>query len=208
MTFKHVVRGIAVGTLTLVLGASLALADQAKEKNGAPQMDAQTQAMMAEMAKYAAPGPEHKILDATVGKWKMVSKAWMGPGEPAVTEGTAEWEWILGGRFLVYRGHGTMMGQPFEGFEVLGYDRKAKGYVGFWADNMGTGFWPMSGGTYDEATKALTFNVEWPNPMGPGTMPYKMVTKILSHDSHVFTMSTVRSGKEMTEMEITYTRAK
>jgi hypothetical protein len=33
-----------------------------------------------------------------------------------------------------------------------------------------------------------------------------MATKFVSNDSHVFTMSTVKEGKEVVEMEITYTR--
>ena len=54
----------------------------------------------------------------------------------------------------------------------------------------------------------LTFNVEWPNPMGGGTMPYKMVTKIFGPDSRVFTMSMTHEGKEMPMTEVTYTRVK
>lgn len=205
MMLKHAMRGILGASVAIAVATSVAFAADAKDKN-APKMDADTQAMMAEMAKYAEPGPEHKLLDATVGKWKSVSKSWYMPGEPTVSEGTAETQWILGGRFLLFKTNGSMMGQPFEGMEVLGYDRKAKEYTAFWIDNMGTAIYPMSNGKYDAASKTFTFKANWPNPMGPGTIPYTMTTKILSPDSHVFTMATVKDGKEWTEMEITYTR--
>ena len=205
MNWNHVIRATVAAAFVMTLGAGFALAGE--KKAGAPKPDAQMDAMMAEMMKYAAPGPEHKIFESSVGKWKIVTKSWNGPGEPQVTDGTAESEWILGGRFLVSHYHGSMGGQPFEGFEVIGYDRKAQCYEGYWLDTMSTAFYPMSKGTWDAAAKTLTFNVEWPNPMG-GTMPYKMVTKFNSPDSKVFMMSMLQGGKEMPMTEVAYTRAK
>lgn len=208
MMWKHALRGILGASVAVALASGIAFAkDKEKGKEaGAPQMDADTQAMMAEMAKYAEPGPEHKVLEPSVGKWKSVSKSWYAPGEPTVSEGTAETQWILGGRFLLHKGVSTMMGQPFEGMEVIGYDRKTKEYNAYWIDNMGTAMYPMPNGKYDEATKTLTFKVNWPNPMGPGSVPYRMTTKFVSNDQHVFTMYGTKEGKEVMEMEITYTR--
>jgi hypothetical protein len=163
---------------------------------------------MAEMMKNATPGPEHKIFEPSIGTWKTTTKSWFAPGDPMVSEGTAASEWILGGRFLLTKYAGSMMGQPFEGFEVLGYDRKAQSYEGYWLDTTSTAFYPMSKGTWDDAAKTLTFNVEWPNPMGPGTTPYKMVTKFNGADSKTFTMSMAQGGNETKMMETTYARTK
>lgn len=208
MNWKHVGRILAIGAIAAAMGADGALAEKTADKGGAPKMDAATEAaMMAEMMKMAAPGPEHKLFDGSVGKWKTTTKMWMGPGDPQVTDGTAESEWILGGRFLMSRYRGAMMGMPFEGFEVLGYDRMTKTYEGYWLDTMSTAFYPMSKGVWDEAAKTLTFNVEWPNPTG-GTAPYKLVTKFNGADSKVFTMTTTQGGKEVPMTEVAYTRAK
>jgi len=163
---------------------------------------------MAEMEKYAAPGPEHKVLGSMVGKWNTVSKAWMGPGEPMVSEGTAEGELIMGGRFLVFRSHGTMMGKPFEGMELLGYDRMTKMYTAIWIDDMGTAIYPMGDGTYDEASKTLSLKAEWAMPGQEAKIPYRLVTKTVDANKHVFEMISMRDGKDMKEMEITYTRVK
>jgi hypothetical protein len=173
-----------------------------------PEMDEQTKAMMAEMAKYAEPGPEHKVLNTMVGKWNTVSKSWMGPAEPMVSEGTAEGQLILGGRFLIMKSSGTMMGQPFNGMELLGFDRKEQVYSAIWMDDMGTAMYPMSDGKYDEATKTMTLKAEWAMPGVEGKVPYRLVTRTVDPNTHVFEMIAMRDGKEMKEMEITYTRAK
>lgn len=213
MMWKQLGRAFAIGTIAATMSTNIALADQHanqhKDKAGMPPMDANAQAsMMAEMEKMGKPGPEHKMLEAQAGKWTTVTKSWMGGPEPAVSNGKAEYELILGGRFLMARFHDTMMGQPFEGFSITGYDRMAKSYNGYWIDTMSTGVYPMNGGTWDEATKSMTFNVEWPNPMGSGTMPYKMVTKFNGPDSMVFLMTMAHEGKDMPLTEVTYTRAK
>src|SRR5262249_52979692 len=78
--------------------------------------------MMAEMMKLATPGPYHEMLKKFAGSWKTETKMWMGPGEPQVSEGTAEASMILGGRFLKQEAKGNFMGQPFEGFGLTGYD--------------------------------------------------------------------------------------
>ena len=43
--------------------------------------------MMAEMAKIANPGPPHELLKQFAGSWKTVTKAWMAPGDPMVSQG-------------------------------------------------------------------------------------------------------------------------
>ncbi len=95
MTFKKVVGAIVVGALATALSTGLALAEPKQDKGGMPKMDpAAESAMMAEMMKTAGPGPEHRVFEASIGKWKIVTKQWMGPGDPVVTDGTGESEWI------------------------------------------------------------------------------------------------------------------
>lgn len=204
---KHVVRGILVGSVAVALVASVAFAKDEK-KAAVPEMDAQTKAMMEEMAKYASPGPEHKVMEPLIGKWKTSVKTWMGPGEPTLSTGTAEYAWTMGGRFVDYTSKGLMWGQPFEGREILGYDRMIKTYSAVWMDNTGTGIYTITSGSYDEATKTFTFNAEWPNPMDGKKVPYKMTTKVNGPDSHVFTMYQAAQGGDQKMMEIDYTRVK
>ena len=169
-----------------------------------PQGDAQHEAMMAEMMKLAAPGPQHERFKASVGKWKAVVKSWNGPGEPAVSEGVSDNQLILGGRYLEQRFRSTMMGQPFEGYGLNGFDNATKRYWFMWVDNMSTGL--LTGlGDLDEDGKTLTTTSTTTGPDGK-PMNMRSVTQFVDDKTQVFTMYGVMGGQEMKMMEITYTR--
>src|SRR5260221_9744615 len=88
-----------------------------------PKSDAEKQEMQRKMEAAATPGPAHKALEAFVGNWKAEVKCWMEPGgAPNVSQGTAKTSWILNGHFLEEEFHGEMMGKPFTGRSLLGYD--------------------------------------------------------------------------------------
>jgi hypothetical protein len=167
--------------------------------------DAAHDAAMAEMMKYMMPGPSHETLKGMQGSWKAVVKSWFAPGEPTVTEGTADCRMILGDRFLEQRFTGALMGQPFEGYGVTGYDNRKKEYSSFWVDNMSTGMMTMTGGTLDAATKEMSFKGTMDGPDGT-PVPTRTVTKFVSPDNHVFSMYASQGGKEALMLEITYTR--
>lgn len=187
-------------------------AAKAGTKSEATKSDAKSHpdhdAMMAEMMKYANPGPQHQALSPLAGSWKTVTKMFMGPGEPQVSEGTCERTWVMGGRYLVSNYRGTFEGNPFEGMELLGYDLRKQQYVSTWIDNMGTGIALSENGTMDPTTKSITMDMTFDDPITKQKMPYKMITKIVDDKSHTFTMNSTRDGKEFCEMEISYTRVK
>ncbi|MGE5176860.1 MAG: DUF1579 domain-containing protein [Hyphomicrobiales bacterium] len=164
--------------------------------------------MMEAMAKYATPGPEHAVLQPMAGKWKAVTKMWMGPGDPQVSEGTTERSWIMGGRYLVSKHTGSFAGMPFEGMEILGYDRMHAQYVSTWIDNMGTGMWMSSSGSWDPAAKELTIVMAFDDPSTGKPTPYRQITKFVDDDTQVFRMVGSMNGQDYTQMEITYTRMK
>lgn len=127
--------------LTLLSITTAARAQQAGQGTGQPS----EQEMMKQMMALAAPGEEHKALDRLVGSWNATIKMWMGPGEPTVTPGKATYEWILGGRYLKSTHTSQMMGMPFEGMGLDGYDRAQKHYFSLWFDTMGTGYMSLEG---------------------------------------------------------------
>jgi hypothetical protein len=199
----------------LVASAGTALADSKPAKSAtaakaaeAKPSKAEQDAMMAEMMKYANPGEQHKALEPLVGTWKASTKMWMGSPEPQTSEGTCERSWIMGGRFLMAKHTGNMMGMPFEGMEILGYDIRSGQYVSTWIDNMGTSISVTTSGAMDPATKTLTMNMPMFDPTTNAMAPYKNATKIVDNNTNVFTITGVRGGKETTELEITYTRVK
>lgn len=203
-----------IGCCLVASAAGTAVADT-KAAKGAAASKAETKAkmpsqeeVMAEMMKFANPGDNHKALEPLVGTWKSSSKMYMGPGEPQVSEGTCERSWIMGGRFLLAKHTGVMAGAPFEGMEIMGYDNRFAQYVTVWIDNMGTGIYTTTSGVMDPATKTLTMAMAMFDPMANQMMPYKLTTKIVDQDHHTFSISANRGGKEMTDMEISYTRVK
>jgi hypothetical protein len=73
---------------------------------------------------------------------------------------------------------------------------------------MGTGIYNTTSGAMDPATKTLTMTMPMFDPMAGAMVPYKLVTKIMDQNHHTFSIVANRGGKEMTDMEITYTRVK
>ena len=185
--------------LAVLLIAGVARADKPKTD---PAMDAQ----MAEMMKYANPGPQHEKLKAMVGTWDATVKSWVGTPEPTVSHGLMKNAMTLGGRLLESDYKGEWAGQPFDGFGLTGYDLKAGKLKSFWTDTMSTSWMVMDGDLSadgKEMTSAGTMEGFDGKPMAVRT-----VTKIESADKHVYTMYGTMNGQEAPVMEITYTRKK
>ncbi len=104
------------------------------------------QAMMELYAKLAQPGDPHKLFATLVGSWTTQTTEWMEPGKPPTeSSGTAEMKMLLDGRFLYQEISGQIMGQPFSGIAIDGYDNLRKKYITAWMDSMGTGIFAMEG---------------------------------------------------------------
>ncbi len=164
-------------------------------------------AMMKAWQESMTPGPMHKMLASRVGEWKAEVSTWMDPTKPPETsEAKTVTESILGGRYFKSTHTGMMMGMPFEGYEISGYDNVKKKFFNVWMDNMGTGIM-VSEGTYDEVTKTLTFTGEMTDPMGTD-MNVREVITAPDKDHSLFEMYVDMGGNEMKTMEIKYTRVK
>ncbi len=164
------------------------------------------QAMMEAYHKHATTGTQHKLLANMEGSWNTSSKSWLEPGKPPVeSTGACEQKMILGGRFLQMMYSGDMMGQPFNGIGVTGYDNQKQKYVSTWMDSMSTSIFLFEG-TGDTEGQVITQECQGEDPVR-GPMTWRSVTKVVDHDTHLFEMyGTVQGGKEEKMMEITYTR--
>jgi len=173
--------------------------------------ETKTEEQMMEEAymKYAMPDENHEFLKKFAGTWDMESKMWIKPGaEPSVSNLSSEGKMILGGRYFYSVFKGTMMGQPFKGIQIVGYDKFEKKYRTFWIDNSSTPFF-LTSGNLDESGKVLIEKGAWPNFMTGGTSEVRMVTKIVSDDKIVSEMYMIGpDGKEFKSMENTSTRKK
>jgi len=177
------------------------MANQRKQKD---KMD--MQAMMEVYTKLATPGAPHKVLARMAGTWNAKMKSWMEPDKPPMeSTGTSETKMILGGRYLQMDYTGDMMGSPFTGLGITGYDNHTKKYVSTWVDSMGTAIQFFEGAGSADG-KTITQECRYDDPV-KGPMKWRSVTRIVDDNTHEFEMSgTDKSGKEEKMMEIIYTR--
>ena len=182
----------------------LAFPVMAKDKKHEKQMDPQT--MMEMYQKLATPGEPHKLFATLAGSWTTTTKEWMEPGKPPTeSTGTADMKMLLDGRFLYQEFTSQMMGQPFSGIGIDGYDNLRKRYVTAWIDTMGTGIFMMEG-TASADGKTITLKGQHAE-LGGGQMTHRAVWKIVDGNTQTFDMyGTHQGGKEMKVLEITYTR--
>src|SRR5258707_14447333 len=110
---------------------------------------------------------------------------------PSESAGTSLARAVMGGRYVItdHSGKmqtpgpdGKMMDMEFKGMAVEGYDNVKKKLVASWIDNMGTGIMNLEG-TYDAATKSLTYHAEY-EPMPGMKTRIREVIKITDHDHH------------------------
>ena len=113
----------------------------------------------------------------------------------------------MDGRYCQELASGQMMGAPFNGMGITGYDNVLGKYVSTWIDNMGTGIM-SSQGTADASGKVITFVGTTSDPVSGKPSKMRMVTTIADDDHHTLDMYGIPPGgkKEMKTMTIEYTR--
>ena len=159
------------------------------------------QKAMEAYAKAMAVTENHGLLNFFIGRWDATSTMWAFPGTPPTTsKNAAEVTSILGGRFIMMEISGTMMGQPFKGIQIVGFDNMLKKFQTFWIDSTSTAFFLLSG-TYDAEKKTWTDTGKWADPMG-GTTDVRGVTRIVGPDEYVYEMFMgMPDGKEFKSLE-------
>jgi hypothetical protein len=201
---KHAGRLFAAVALALPFTMALA---QTGNQQQPPKMTPEQQAEMDAYMKAATPGPQHKALAANSGSYTLKVKSWHEPGGPAMEDtGTAERTMKLDGRVMEETVNSSMMGMPFSGHGMTGYDNVTGKYWSTWNDSMSTGIM-VSEGTCDAAGKSCTFTGSWNDPVKKTPIKARMTTKWTSPTTEVFEMyAPGPDGKEMKMMEITYTK--
>ena len=182
----------------------------------APQMsEAEMMKQMMEMSKL---NENHKLLTSLDGNWTYNIKMWMNPdpnAKPQESKGTATRKSVMGGRYVMMDVSGKMQMPDekgkmkdlvFKGMGLEGYDNVKKKFVSSWIDNMGTGI-QFADGTYDSATKTLTYTSEM-EPMPGMKTPVREVIKIADNNHMTLEWYETQGGQEKKTMEIAYTRAK
>jgi len=180
---------------------------RAGAQSGSGKPDADQAEMMKKVEAAGKPGPGHQALNALVGDWKAEVKCWMDPsGSPEVSQGTAKASWKFNGRFLEEEFHGQMMGRPFTGRTLLGFDNTKQTFNSVWVSDTQTSMF-TSEGKGDSGNKVITLEGKASCPAtGRKDIPMKTVLRVISPDKHVLEMFDGSQGQNAKTMEITYTR--
>jgi len=177
------------------------MAEQSK-----PEAKVDVQAMMEVYQKVGTPGPPHKMLAKLTGSWTTRTKAWMEPDKPPVEgTGTCEQKMLFDGRYLQQEYTGEMMGAPFTGTNLVGYDNHTKKYVSVWIDSMSTGIYFFEG-TASADGKTISQECTYDDPVrGPSL--WRSVSRIVDENTMEYEMFlTPKGGKEEKMMEMTVSR--
>ena len=155
--------------------------------------------------EFMTPGPEHAQLAKFAGDWDVELTDHMAGGVTSIC--TAKMTMILGGRYLQQELTGQMMGMPFNGLGVTGFDNIKKVYVSTWIDSAGTGI-SLSEGKLVAPNK-IEYVGTMTDPISKSDLKMRMVAEQINDDSHTFNMYMKGpDGKEMLGIEFKYSRKK
>ena len=176
----------------------------------APDQAAAMKEMQARMQAVSKLGPRHADLATFIGKWD-VEIAMVMPGSPATrSKGTAEYSWVIQGRWLGQRIVGQFMGGPFESYSIIGYDNFAKNHVVASVSSLDTSMLMSRGLVVDPAHRVTavygTLDEYATNELHK---PYKAVTRKLDENRHVMEVWDLGIGDAGAKvLEYTFTRRK
>jgi hypothetical protein len=162
---------------------------------------------LAKVAKIAPKpaSPELARLTEGTGTWDATVTMAM-PGQAATTEKATETvASICNGKWTWSDFRGSMLGMPFEGHALVGYDATKQRYVGVWIDSCSATH-SITTGTFDEAAKAVVMRGSCLCPEGK---PMRIEQTCAQTDANTRTCDMTFQGEHGTQtMKVAYRRAK
>lgn len=201
---------IAVGVCIVATSHVLSQDTGDKAPEVMPAMSAEEMAHMQEYTKLMQPGEAHKRLQYYVGTWDTATKVWMsGPGTPPMAStGTSTFKSVLDGNWVMEEHAGSMMGMPYNGVGMMGYDNYKKLYVGTWFSNMGTELLQMAGARHPKTGVVTMYGTMDEPQLGVHGRTVKYVTTPTDDDHFLFEITDLHAGDKYKVIEISYTRRK
>jgi len=166
--------------------------------------------MMAEYEEMVAPDEHQEMLTYFVGDWTVVMKMWMDPTAlPMEAPGTMTAEMIMDGRFVKQEFHASMMGQPFTGTGMIGYDNYSGKYQSIWIDSVSTTMHYLEGHSSRNGDSISLYGQMDEPQLGIRGRMVEYIYTVIDEDTFVFVANDLHIGKENnTVIEVTYTRVK
>lgn len=150
------------------------------------------------------PTEHHERLARAVGTWDG-ELTMIVPGGQAIQSKVVETVGRVGGFWNHSVVEGTVMGAPFKGMYIQGYDPDRKKYVGLWIDSSGP-TWQIEEGTYDAETDVLRMGHEGPDMTGRVTQQWSTTTYDAEGKRIYQAFMKLPDGSASMTMEIVYTK--
>lgn len=165
---------------------------------------AQSPEEMKAWQEYMTPSKMHEILKSQDGLWHSHNLMWTDPSaKPMETKGVMENKMIFEGRYQESNFTANMMGMPFEGKSITGFDNVTQLLSSIWIDNMGTGMMFVQG-KYNEEKNLIEMTGNMTDPMSGQIIPVREVITFTSPTEQFYEMFVTYEGKEMKSMQIKY----
>ena len=173
------------------------------------EMPPDSAAMAQAWENYMKPGPMHQLMATWNGKWEAEIRSSNAPGAPLTNSDKvdAEFKTIMNGLYHESKYRGRMMGMPFEGQGITGYDNARQKWITTWVDNMGSGVLYMEG-DYDQATRTLSFAGKSTDAVSGRQNDFRQVIRMVDDDHQVLEMYGNTGGNEVKLLEIHLARKK
>lgn len=163
------------------------------------------------------PGPSHRLLNMFVGTWNTRTTMYGTDVDPqtgiadststSVHRGKAKTSWTLGNRFVREEFEGEMLGVPFQGFGLMGYDNGARRFTNMWVDSLATSMMNAQGKYFAEENR-FEFVGRVYDPLISAERNVRTTIAIISPREYlVTTYEPSPKGQEMKTLEIRYEKA-
>ncbi len=162
---------------------------------------------MSETASPPMPQPtrEHQLLKEHAGTWKVACKLYMEPGQPPMEATARETIEMVGEFWTISKYECDMMGMPFVGRAMMGYEPHANRFVSTWVDCMSPVLFHFTG---KEKGDTIVMEGEAFSCMTQSVLRHRITEKHISKNERIFEMfATMPDGKEIKMMTNHYRRA-
>ncbi|MFN8547129.1 MAG: DUF1579 family protein [Candidatus Eisenbacteria bacterium] len=175
-----------------------------------PPDKAEMEAMQKRWMETIVPGKWHRRLDYFLGKWDTSTSTWMGgtgSSEAMRSKGTAEFRWLVDGRWLWMEGKGDWMGQQMTNYGITGYDNFRHRYVSVFVDNLSTAMNSASGLLSQSGNEMIEYGTIDEPMNGEVGKNVKYITRITDDDHFAYEIHDLGIGEANTKViQIDYTR--
>lgn len=197
-----------IPVLVLVLsGLTVWVAVHAQQSADPKDAAANMAAMMEKAKRFTQPGEQHKALEKFLGKWSIEMRIFMAGKPTAPEKGTAEFSWLMAGRWMKSEWKGSMMGMPMEGFMILGYDNFKQSYVSTSISSADTAMTHAEGDMDPSGKALLSYGTLDEYLTGEHDKMVKYVWRFPSNDKMTLEVHDLPIGEKNTKViEISYTR--